>query len=184
MRSTVKKTSAAAALAAAAGVTALVAAPSAALSPASAFANCTEANSAGYSNITSDSPYYGAHLDDDMDGVGCEDGTWAGGTTTQPAEELPIAQDWTTIEGEGWSPVWGEGESGEHVIIDWVSPEMEEAVGGGGGQQVSQMPVGGADTGVAQKATGNVVPALALGGGMALAAAAGAVYVVRRGVTS
>ena len=178
-----KKTSAAAVLATAAGLSALAITPSAALSPAPSFANCSEANNAGYSNITSESPYYGAHLDNDLDGVGCEDGTWADGSTTQPAEEVPIAQDWTTIEGdcwEGWDPSWGDGESGEHVIIDWVSPEMEAGAGWTGDQQVSQMPVGGADTGVTQKVEGDATPALALGGGMALAAAVGAVYVVRR----
>ena len=47
---------------------------------------------------------------------------------------------------------------------------------------VSQMsmPVGGADTGVAQDTTGSDAAALALGGGLVLAAVAGGTYVVRR----
>jgi hypothetical protein len=36
------------------------------------FVNCSAAEDAGYSDITSDSPYYGPHLDRDQDGVGCE----------------------------------------------------------------------------------------------------------------
>jgi len=38
------------------------------------FANCKEANDAGYYDITRDSPYYGKHLDrdGDGDGIACE----------------------------------------------------------------------------------------------------------------
>ena len=36
------------------------------------FANCKEANDAGYYDITRDSPYYGKHLDRDGDGIACE----------------------------------------------------------------------------------------------------------------
>ncbi|MFE6707054.1 excalibur calcium-binding domain-containing protein [Bacillus thuringiensis] len=36
------------------------------------FANCTDANNAGYYDITSDSPAYASHLDRDGDGVACE----------------------------------------------------------------------------------------------------------------
>ncbi|RNL51943.1 hypothetical protein [Arthrobacter oryzae] len=42
------------------------------------------------------------------------------------------------------------------------------------------MPVGGADTGVAQSTTGTDAGTLALGGGLVLAAVAGGAYVVRR----
>lgn len=42
------------------------------------------------------------------------------------------------------------------------------------------MPVGGADTGVAQNTTGTDAGTLALGGGLVLAAVAGGAYVVRR----
>lgn len=46
-------------------------------------------------------------------------------------------------------------------------------------QQMGDMPAGGADTGVAQE-TGSNAGALALGGGLILAAAAGGTYMVRR----
>ncbi|HFK1742003.1 excalibur calcium-binding domain-containing protein [Bacillus thuringiensis] len=36
------------------------------------FANCTDANIAGYYDITPDSPAYASHLDRDGDGVACE----------------------------------------------------------------------------------------------------------------
>lgn len=36
------------------------------------FPNCSAARDAGYSNIPSNSPYYGTWLDRDGDGVGCE----------------------------------------------------------------------------------------------------------------
>ncbi len=36
------------------------------------FANCKEANDAGFYDITRDSPYYGKHLDRDGDGIACE----------------------------------------------------------------------------------------------------------------
>jgi hypothetical protein len=42
------------------------------------------------------------------------------------------------------------------------------------------MPVGGADTGVAQTPQKNIAGELALGGGLVLAAAAGGTYIVRR----
>jgi hypothetical protein len=42
------------------------------------------------------------------------------------------------------------------------------------------MPVGGADTGVAQAPANDTTGALALGGGLVLAAAAGGTFLVRR----
>ncbi|PDZ04504.1 hypothetical protein COE20_21895 [Bacillus cereus] len=36
------------------------------------FANCTDANNAGYYDITPDSPAYASHLDRDGDGIACE----------------------------------------------------------------------------------------------------------------
>ncbi|MET9776916.1 excalibur calcium-binding domain-containing protein [Streptomyces sp. NPDC006367] len=36
------------------------------------FKNCTEAYNAGYENIQKGDPHYGAHLDRDKDGVGCD----------------------------------------------------------------------------------------------------------------
>ena len=37
-----------------------------------AFRNCTEARAAGREDIPADDPRYGAHLDSDSDGLGCE----------------------------------------------------------------------------------------------------------------
>lgn len=37
-----------------------------------AFRNCTEARAAGREDIPADDPRYGAHLDSDGDGLGCE----------------------------------------------------------------------------------------------------------------
>ncbi|MEW2446401.1 excalibur calcium-binding domain-containing protein [Streptomyces parvulus] len=53
---------------------ALAALPSAALAHDGShpFKNCTEAYEAGYSNIKKGDPHYGAHLDRDDDGVGCD----------------------------------------------------------------------------------------------------------------
>ena len=58
------------------------------------------------------------------------------------------------------------------VVSDTVPPVAENP-------QMEQMPVGGAETGVTQESTNNT-SALALGGGLALMAAAGGTYVVRR----
>ena len=59
-----------------------------------------------------------------------------------------------------------------NVVVDPMPPAVE-------GPQMEQMPVGGAETGVTQESTNNT-SALALGGGLALMAAAGGTYVVRR----
>ncbi len=39
---------------------------------ASAYQNCAEAYAAGHSNIPATSPFYGEHLDADLDGFGCD----------------------------------------------------------------------------------------------------------------
>ncbi|MCD1144595.1 excalibur calcium-binding domain-containing protein [Kocuria sp. LUK] len=63
----------------------------------------------------------------------------------------------------------------QHEIIDWVPESWNN--GGSGYGQVSQVPVGGADTGAEGE---SAVPGLALAGGLTLAAAAGATVAVRR----
>ncbi|PLC11295.1 hypothetical protein AUQ48_02330 [Kocuria flava] len=63
----------------------------------------------------------------------------------------------------------------QHEIIDWVPESWND--GGSGYDQVSQVPVGGADTGAEG---GSAVPGLALAGGLTLATAAGATVAVRR----
>ncbi|WP_309126383.1 excalibur calcium-binding domain-containing protein [Kocuria sp.] len=62
-----------------------------------------------------------------------------------------------------------------HEIIDWVPAEWNT----GQYDQMGQVPVGGADTGVAVEES-STAGGLAAGGGLALAAAAGAAVVVRR----
>lgn len=122
------------------------------------FKNCTEARNAGYTNIPSTSPFYGPHLDRDKDGFGCD----AGG-----ADEV---DDVTPEVGDGVTGDWGQ-QNWEQGNWDQQWPAAD--------QQVAQMPVGGADTGVAQESS-NGAGALALGGGLALIAAAGAVFGIRR----
>ena len=62
--------------------------------------------------------------------------------------------------------------AGNTGVSDTVPPVVDSP-------QMEQMPVGGAETGVTQESTNNT-SALALGGGLALMAAAGGTYVVRR----
>lgn len=119
-----------------------------------AFENCDAARAAGYTNIPWTSPLYGPHLDRDNDGSGCD----AGG-----ADDGVVVEDWSQQDWE--QPTW------EQESWDQQWPAAD--------QQVAQMPVGGADTGVAQESS-NGAGALALGGGLALIAAAGAVFGIRR----
>jgi hypothetical protein len=112
------------------------------------FDNCTAAAAEGRYNIPSTDPRYGTHLDRDLDGIGCEQGT-------------------------------NEVETGTDVIVDYVPESWNNGAGTGTGYgQVGQVPVGGADTGVTVEESSSV-SGLALGG-MALVAAAGATFMVRR----
>lgn len=126
------KTTAGLAVAAAAGLVTLSAAPaSAGHFP---FPNCGAAAALGVYNIPAGTPGYALHLDADRDGFGCD----AAGT---PA----------------YNPA---------LVVDHAP-------------QVPMVPVGGAATGVEVTQTDNTA-ALALGGGLVLALAAGGTYVVRR----
>ena len=118
-----------------------------------AFENCTAAREAGYTNIPSTSPLYGPHLDRDKDGYGCD---------ASGADEIADPQ---TDGVDGGTGVGGTEDWGQQ---QWTADD----------QQVAQMPVGGADTGVAQESS-NGMGALALGGGL-LVAAAGVAFMVRR----
>lgn len=62
--------------------------------------------------------------------------------------------------------------AGNNVVVAPPTPAVDSP-------QVEQMPVGGVETGVTQKSTTST-SALALGGGLAMLAAAGGTYVVRR----
>ncbi|WP_246263107.1 excalibur calcium-binding domain-containing protein [Arthrobacter mobilis] len=127
-----KKSTAVFSLAAAAGLAALPATPALAVTPA--YPNCDAAAAVGVYNIPAGAPGYGAHLDSDSDGIGCENGSVA----YRPAPAAPVEAP-----------------------------------------QVGQVPVGGADTGITQDGRGDL-GALALGGGLVLATAAGGTYLVRR----
>ena len=87
----------------------------------------------GVYNIPVGTPGYAPHLDDDRDGIGCENG------------------------GIAYNAA---------LVVDHA-------------QQVTVTPTGGAATGVEVTQTDNTA-ALALGGGLVLALAAGGTYVVRR----
>lgn len=119
------KTTAGLAVAAAAGLVSLSAAPASAVP----FPNCDAAALAGVYNIPSTDSRYSPDLDSDSDGVGCENANFGMATSTA--------------------------------------------------QQVTVTPTGGAATGVEVTQTDNTA-ALALGGGLVLALAAGGTYVVRR----
>lgn len=143
------KLSIALATSAVAGVSLLSASP--ALAVGLPFDNCTEAANVGVYNIPAGTPGYQPGLDADKDGFGCD----AAGT---PAYDAGIVARIVT----------------ENTVV--VTPPVAPQPGT---QQMGQMPVGGADTGVAQTPKGDDAGALALGGGLVLAVLGGA-WVVRR----
>jgi hypothetical protein len=118
------------------------------------FNNCSEAAAVGVYNIPAGTPGYQPGLDADSDGFGCD----AAGT---PAYNSSIV-DRIVVENT--------------VVTQPVAPQPVPP-------QVGQMPVGGADTGVAQTPENDTSGALALGGGLLLAAVGG-VYAVRRRVAA
>ncbi|MFF0990601.1 excalibur calcium-binding domain-containing protein [Kocuria nitroreducens] len=196
-----KKTAAALAALAAAGFTGLSTAPAS----AQMFQNCTAANNAGYYNIPTSSPAYSSDLDGNDDGVACE----GGGTSVyiSPTVDTPVVKN-TAVFGNctearaagrvnipAGDPAYGlhldadrdgfgcdadgSDDGVQHQeIIDWVPEGWANS--GQGYDQVGQVPVGGADTGVEGEPA---VPDLALAGGLTLTAAAGATVLVRRRAT-
>ena len=144
-------------LIAAVGFSALSVAPAAAVTLP--FPNCDTAAAYGVYNIPASSAAYGPHLDRDKDGFGCD--------ATSNAYNQAIVDQIVAENNIVVTPPVPEGD-----VADPMPPVVE-------GPQVEQMPVGGAETGVTQKSTNNT-SILALGGGLALMAAAGGTYVVRR----
>ena len=142
---------------AAVGFSALSVAPAAAVTLP--FPNCDTAEAAGVYNIPASSAAYGTHLDRDGDGFGCD-------ATTNPYNQEIVDQIVAA------NNVVVDPPAPEDDVADPMPPVVE-------GPQMEQMPVGGAETGVTQESTNNT-SALALGGGLALMAAAGGTYVVRR----
>jgi hypothetical protein len=152
-----KKITAGLAFAAVVGLSALAATP--AMAVPAAYPNCSAAAAEGVYNIPVGAPGYGTHLDSDSDGIGCEKaGVAYTGAPVAQAPVAPVAQ----------APV-------APVAQAPVAPVAPAA----GTKQIVRVPVGGADTGVATKSTDNT-GALALGGGLVLAAAAAGTFVVRR----
>ncbi|MCM3687082.1 excalibur calcium-binding domain-containing protein [Kocuria rosea] len=201
-----KKMAAGMAVLAAAGFTGLSMAPA---SAAQMFQNCTEANNAGLYNIPVTSPAYSPDLDRGGDGVACEgdiafDATRVPGYVAPVAPVAPgqsddaVFDNCTEARAAGrvnipvGDPAYGLHLDADrdgfgcdadgtddgisfHEIIDWVPAEWNT----GQYDQMGQVPVGGADTGVAVEES-STAGGLAAGGGLALAAAAGAAVVVRR----
>ncbi|MHA7283673.1 excalibur calcium-binding domain-containing protein [Arthrobacter sp. TMS2-4] len=154
-----KKLSIVVATSAVAGASLLSASP--ALAVGLPFNNCTEAANVGVYNIPLGTPGYQPGLDADKDGFGCD----AAGTPAYNASIVAgiVAQNTPPVTPPVAQPV----------------PPVAQPVPG----QVAQMPVGGAETGVAQTPQDDS-GALALGGGLVLAALGGAFVVRRRAVAA
>lgn len=158
-----KKLSIALATSAVAGVSLLSASP--ALAVVLPFDNCTEAANVGVFNIPAGTPGYQAGLDRDMDGFGCD----AAGTP--PYDAGIVAR----IVAENTPP--------QPTVQPTPQPTSTQPMPQPIPGQMKQMPMGGADTGVAQTPQGDDSGALALGGGLILATLGGA-YLVRRRVSA
>lgn len=115
------------------------------------FDNCTEAANVGVFNIPIGTPGYQPGLDADGDGFGCD------------AQGNP-AYDSTIVDR----------------IVAENTPVVTPPVTATPPQQMGQMPVGGADTGVSQAPEESSAGALVLGGGLVLVAVGGAFAVRRR----
>ncbi|MEV5017380.1 excalibur calcium-binding domain-containing protein [Streptomyces sp. NPDC053780] len=113
------------------------------------FKNCTEAYANGYSNIKEGDPHYGAHLDRDKDGVGCD---------KPPAGFEPA-------DGSGDS-----GDSGEKATDDNAGTGSGKDSGGdqATGQQGTDLAETGGDDSTPYLAAGGAIVVLA-GGGLLLA---------------
>jgi hypothetical protein len=149
-----KKTSATIGLAAAVGFTALSALPATAAT-ALPFENCDAAAAVGVYNIPVGTPGYAPRLNRDNDATGCDE------PGTPPYDASIVAA--IVAENTPISPV-----------VPTTPPQ-----GVATPPQVTSVPNGAANTGVAQE-TGNNTAVLALGGGLVLAAAAGGTFMVRR----
>jgi len=195
-----KKMAAGMAVLAAAGFTGLSMAPA---SAAQMFQNCSEAQAAGYYNIPFGSPAYSPDLDGNSDGVACEGDAPDVVDVVPDPEVVPptntaVFDNCTEARAAGrvniplGDPAYGLHLDADrdgfgcdadgtddgisfHEIIDWVPAEWNT----GQYDQMGQVPVGGADTGVAVEES-STAGGLAAGGGLALAAAAGAAVVARR----
>ena len=130
------------------------------------FPNCDAAAAVGVYNIPIGTPGYGAHLDRNNDGVGCD---------SDPTR----AYDASIVAGLVAAPVATVAPTTPVAPKATVAPKAPAVTKTPVTKQIVRVPVGGADTGVATKGTDNSA-ALALGGGLVLAAAAAGTFVVRR----
>lgn len=157
-----RKSAASAAVITAVGFSALSAAPASADIDGPIFPVCDAAFAAGVFDIPQDSPAYHPALDPDADGVACESETHAydAAKVAEIVEQRELARD-TLPPNTG-------------IIAGPGGTGLEEA------PQIEQVPVGGADTGVAVE-TDDGASAAAVTGGLGLAAAlAGGVFLLRR----
>ena len=165
-----KKITAGLTFAAVVGLSALSATPATAATLP--FPNCAAAAAVGVYHIPASSPAYGAHLDRDNDGVGCD---------SDPTK----AYDASIVAGLVAAPVATVAPTTPVAPKATVAPKAPAVTKAPAAtkapvtKQIVRVPVGGADTGVATKGTDNSA-ALALGGGLVLAAAAAGTFVVRR----
>ena len=79
------------------------------------YANCDEAAAEGVYNIPREHPRYGAHLDDDNDGIGCED-------ASMPMATVPAAQGHMEADGT------------------WVQAQVDRMPAGGANTGITQEP--------------------------------------------
>ena len=114
------------------------------------FENCPQAAQYGVYNIPAGALGYGPHLDNDNDGIGCENASVAFDPNLVPQEDV------------------------DDVLRDPLPPGVVEH------PQVEQMPVGGADTGVTQKDTNSTGALALGGALALMATAGGAYLVRRR----
>ncbi|MEU9589531.1 excalibur calcium-binding domain-containing protein [Streptomyces sp. NPDC048193] len=115
------------------------------------FKNCTEAYAAGYSDIQKGDEHYGAHLDRDKDGVGCD---------KPPADFVPADGKDT---GAGKDTDSGTG------AVDGSGKAGGKAGDRAAGQQGTDLAETGGDDSTPYLAAGGAVVVLA-GGGLLLAA--------------
>ncbi|WP_217166688.1 excalibur calcium-binding domain-containing protein [Streptomyces sp. AC512_CC834] len=85
------------------------------------FKNCTEAYDAGYSNIQKGDEHYGAHLDRDNDGFGCD---------KPPADFVPASdKDTDDGAGAGSGKDSGSDKSGGDEAAGQQGPDLAETGG-------------------------------------------------------
>lgn len=156
-----RKSAAGAALITAVGFSALGATPAAADIYGPIFPVCDAATAAGIYNIPADSPAYIPALDSDGDGIGCESEAYA----------YDAAKVAGIVEQREWAR--------NNLPPNTGIVAGPEGTGVEGVPQIEQVPVGGVDTGVVMEPTESSGSA-AIAGGLALAAMAGGVMLVRR----